>query len=193
MKNLITIMPYNPQWPVEFRQLGAPLREMLGDLALRIDHIGSTAVPGLAAKDVIDIQVTVKELNASELVPMLTAVGYRHWEEITGDHQPPGSDDPPQEWQKLFFNTPPGQRRVNLHIRQEGRANQHYALLFRDYLRVDSQVRGAYEQIKLALARLLPEDIEAYYDVKDPTCDIIMAAAERWASQQNYRPAPSDL
>jgi GrpB-like predicted nucleotidyltransferase (UPF0157 family) len=62
MKNLITIVPSGPQGPLEFRRIGMPLREALGDLAVRSDHIGSTAVPGLAAKDVIDVQVTVATL-----------------------------------------------------------------------------------------------------------------------------------
>jgi GrpB-like predicted nucleotidyltransferase (UPF0157 family) len=170
-----------------------PLREALGDLAVRIDHIGSTAVPGIAAKDVIDVQVTVATLDASKLVRALAPLGYILWEGITGDHLPPGRDDPPEEWRKLFFRAPEGQRRTNLHIRQAGRANQRYALLFRDYLRADLCVRGAYEQVKETLARLHPEDLDAYYDVKDPVCDIIMVAAERWASEMSYAPGPSDL
>ena len=55
---MIVIAPYSPEWPLEFSRLAAPLAAALGELAVRIDHIGSTAVPGLAAKDVIDIQVT---------------------------------------------------------------------------------------------------------------------------------------
>ncbi len=193
MKKLITIVPYDPRWPIEFRRIGMPLRKVLGDLAVRIDHIGSTAVPGLAAKDVIDVQVTVATLDAGELVRALASLGYTLWEDITGDHVPPGRDDPPEEWRKLFFRAPEGQRRTNLHIRQAGRANQRYALLFRDYLRADLRVRWAYEQIKETLARLHPEDLDAYYDVKDPVCDIIMAAAERWANEMSYAPGPSDL
>jgi GrpB-like predicted nucleotidyltransferase (UPF0157 family) len=193
MENLIKIVPYNPQWPLEFRRIGLPLREVLGDLALRIDHIGSTSVPGLAAKDVIDLQVTVATLEAGELIPALASLGYTVWEGITGDHLPPGRNDPPEEWRKLFFRAPEGQRRTNLHVRQAGRANQRYALLFRDYLRADPGVTGAYQQIKEALARLHPDDMDAYYDIKDPVCDIIMAAAERWASEISYVPGPSDL
>jgi GrpB-like predicted nucleotidyltransferase (UPF0157 family) len=80
-----------------------------------------------------------------------------------------------------------------LHVRQVGRANQRYALLFRDYLRADAQVMGAFAQIKETLARLHPTDAEAYYDVKDPVCDLIMAAAERWATAISYAPGPSDV
>jgi GrpB-like predicted nucleotidyltransferase (UPF0157 family) len=65
--------------------------------------------------------------------------------------------------------------------------------LFRDYLRADARARDAYAQIKEALARLHPDDVEAYYDVKDPVCDIIAAAAEWWAVATDYAPGPSDL
>ena len=193
MQNLITIVPYDPEWPLEFRRIGQPLRETLGDLALRIDHIGSTAVPGLAAKNIIDVQVTVASLDAEILVPALALLGYTQWTHITGDHIPPGYDATPEEWSKLIFRPPEGQRPTNLHVRQMGRANQRYALLFRDYLRADLGVKKAYEQIKETLARLHPDDREAYYDVKDPVCDIIMAAAEHWAARIGYTPGSSDL
>jgi GrpB-like predicted nucleotidyltransferase (UPF0157 family) len=106
---------------------------------------------------------------------------------------PPGRDDPPEEWRKLYFRAPDGQRRTHLHVRQAGRANQRYALLFRDYLRADPTVARAYRQVKEVLARLHPDDVAAYYDVKDPVCDVIIAAAERWAVETRYRPGPSDL
>lgn len=193
MKNLIVIAPYDPHWPVEFRHLGMPLRTALDDLALRIDHIGSTAVPGLPAKDGIDVQITVATLDNRALVAAISALGYRFWDDILGDHQPPGHTDAPEEWSKRYFSAPPGQRRTNLHIRQAGRANQRYALLFRDYLRADPGVASAYAQVKEALARLHPEDFDGYYAVKDPVCDIIMAAAERWAASTDYAPGKSDL
>lgn len=186
--SLIEIMPYDQQWPEEFQRIREPLREALGELALRIDHIGSTSVPGLAAKDVIDVQVTVAKLDAVAIASALKPLGYTLRADVTDDHVPPGRNDPPEEWQKLYFRAPEGQRRTHLHVRQVGRANQRYALLFRDYLRADPHVAQAYAQIKLALARLHPEDVEAYYDVKDPACDLIMAAAERWAVQTGYEP-----
>jgi GrpB-like predicted nucleotidyltransferase (UPF0157 family) len=166
----------------------------LGDLALRIDHIGSTSVPGLAAKNVIDIQVTVAALDAATLAAALAPLGYSLASDIDHDHTPPGhDDDPTEEWSKLFFRPPTGMRRTNPHIRQVGRANQRYALLCRDYLRADPQACGGYERVKVALAHLHPDDIEAYYDVKDPVFDIILAGAEHWASQTSYASGPSDL
>src|SRR5581483_12048011 len=131
--------------------------------------------------------------DETAIATALAPLGYTLWEGISGDHIPPGRDDPPEQWRKLFFRAPQGQRRTNLHVRVAGRANQRYALLFRDYLRADPGTAGAYGQVKEALARLHPEDIEAYYDVKDPVCDIIMAAAERWAATTGYTLGPSDL
>lgn len=193
MLNLITIVPYQPEWPAEFRRIAAPLREALGPLALRIDHIGSTAVPGLSAKDVIDLQLTVATLDADALSAALTPLGYTLATEMDHDHIPPGhDDDPPEEWRKLFFRAPASQRRTNFHVRQVGRANQRFALLCRDYLRADPQARGGYERAKLALARLHPDDVEAYYDVKDPIFDIILAGAEHWVVATGYQPGPSD-
>lgn len=190
---MITIIPWTDRWPAEFRQIATPLRAALGEHAIRIDHIGSTSVLGLAAKDIIDVQVTVAALDSATLVPLLASLGYSRIANISGDHVPPGGPSAPEEWAKLIFRPPAGQRPTNLHVRQAGRANQRYALLFRDYLRADASVAGAYAQIKKALAAQHPNDPEAYYDVKDPVCDIIMAAAERWAVATAYRPGPSDL
>ncbi len=188
---MIEIVPYQPRWREEFRVLGTELRPALGDLPLRIDHIGSTSVPHLAAKDIIDIQVTVAALEPA-VEAALGSVGYRRLTHITGDHVPPGASDAAAEWTKWLFNEPPGRRRVNLHVRVAGRANQRYPLLFRDYLRAHPPIAAAYAQAKLALARLHPHDVEAYYDVKDPVCDIIMGGAEEWAAAIQWQLGPSD-
>jgi GrpB protein len=66
MSDPITVVSYDPAWPETFRQLGAQLREALGGVALRIDHIGSTAVPGLAAKPIVDVQLSVERLEPVE-------------------------------------------------------------------------------------------------------------------------------
>jgi GrpB-like predicted nucleotidyltransferase (UPF0157 family) len=74
----------------------------------------------------------------------------------------------------------------------QGRFNQRYALLCRDYLRTHPGAANAYGAIKIALARLHPNDQDAYYDVKDPVFDVIMAGAEDWAAQTNWSVPPSD-
>ncbi len=188
---MITIVPYQTGWPGEFQVLGTMLRNGLGDLALRIDHIGSTAVPGLQAKDRIDIQVTVAALVPA-VEQALAKIGYARLEHIAQDHTPPGSIGSTDDWVKWFFAPPPTQRPTNLHVRIEGRANQRYALLFRDYLRTHSDAARAYGQVKAALAGYHTDDVDAYYAVKDPVCDIIVAGAETWATAAKWRPGQTD-
>ncbi len=184
---MIEIVPYTPGWPGEFERYARLLQSALGPLALRIDHIGSTSVPGLAAKDIIDIQVTVAELSP-EVETALEQAGLIRSIHVK-DHQPPGMPDQPKEWVKRLFKSPADQRPVNIHIRIQGRANQRYPILFRDYLRAHPAAAQAYAQVKTALARLHPDDMDAYYDIKDPVCDIIMAGAEAWAAATGWRGA----
>ncbi len=124
-KPKVEIVPYKCSWPAEFRTIATTLRQGLGDLALRIDHIGSTSVPGLAAKDVIDIQITVAALD-QPLLSAMQALGYTQPEGIWRDHRPANMDGPDNEWEKWYFNTPAGQRRTHTHVRVLGRANQRY-------------------------------------------------------------------
>jgi GrpB-like predicted nucleotidyltransferase (UPF0157 family) len=184
----IVIVAPDPAWPSEFREIGLRLRAVLGESALRIDHIGSTAVPGLAAKDLIDIQVTVAHLD--DVIPALEGVGFIRRDK-TQDHQPPGTSLPGVELEKRLFVEGHG-RRANVHIRLQGRFNQRYPLLCRDYLRTHPSAANAYAQIKRQLARYFPDDAEAYYDVKDPVFDLIMAGAEEWAQATNWQPGASD-
>ena len=189
----IEIIPYQFRWPAEFQSLGATLRQALGPLALRIDHIGSTSVPGLGAKDVIDVQVTVAALSPEEsLTAAFAAAGRPLRPGVLEDHRPAGDLRPGTNWQKRYCPELPGERRVHVHARAAGTANQRYALLFRDFLRSNLAASGSYDQIKRELARLHPDDADAYYAVKDPICDLIMVAAEVWATSVNWRPIPSD-
>ncbi len=87
---MIDIVEYQERWPHDFRGLAGELRARLGAVAVRIDHIGSTSVPGLAAKDVIDIQVTVDAVEPDDAhVCALQAAGHRLRDGVTRDHRPP--------------------------------------------------------------------------------------------------------
>lgn len=173
---MITICEYQPRWPQEFALLAAALQETLGPLALALDHIGSTSVPGLGAKDVIDVQITVAAL-AEEVRERLIAAGYRPFPAIRRDHTPEGADPDPALWAKFFFNERPGERRANIHVRVAGNPNQQYPLLFRDYLRAHPQAAATVERIKRELARYHGDDMDAYYAIKDPVYDLIWEAA----------------
>lgn len=188
----IEIVPYNPEWPGEFQTIGAKLRQILGDSALRINHIGSTAVPTLAAKDIIDVQVAVASLEP-QIEATLAAQGFTRIVQIDHDHQPPSMTTAPAQWTKWMFRPPSEYRRFNFHMRVLGRANQRYPLLFRDYLRATPLAAQAYAQVKMALAHRHSDDMDYYYDVKDPVCDIIMAGAELWAQQIGWTLPATDV
>ena len=183
---MIVIKGYDPKWTQEFESIRNSLAEILGLHALRIDHIGSTSVPGLGAKDVIDIQVTVQELSP-KIVQKLVNAGYEHLGNITHDHVSRGEDEDPRLWEKLIFNQPQGQRRANIHVRVEGNPNQRYPLLFRDYLRAHPNSARSIELIKREIAKRHADDIEAYYDIKDPVYDLIWDAALEWAKYTNWK------
>ena len=179
----VAIVESRATWPTEFEAISSSLHDALGALALRIDHIGSTSVPGLPAKDVIDVQLTVAALDRDRLTRAVARVGFAE-QGIGHDHRPPGATGPDDDWRKLFFQAGSG-RPVNLHVRVAGRPNQRYPLLFRDYLRAHPESAAAYANLKRALAAL-GIDRGVYADVKDPACDLIFIAAEDWAAQTGW-------
>jgi GrpB-like predicted nucleotidyltransferase (UPF0157 family) len=185
----IVIRDHQPGWPTRFRSVAQDLRARLGDAALRIDHIGSTAVPGLAAKDLIDVQVTVARLGKTDDWPDELLPGLVRRDEITSDHVPPGGPDDPQQWAKRYWSN---RTDLHVHVREHGLPNQRYALLFRDYLRSDAAAAGAYGALKRALADVVAGDWDSYYAVKDPACDLILAGAEQWAAMTHWAPSPPD-
>ena len=108
MSDPITVVSYDPAWPEIFGQLGPQLRAALGGVALRIDHIGSTAVPGLAGKPIVDVQISVDRLEPVEpFRSPLEAAGFVYRAANT-------------ERTKRYFREPPGQRRTHVHIRRAG-------------------------------------------------------------------------
>jgi GrpB-like predicted nucleotidyltransferase (UPF0157 family) len=184
----IRILPPDLSWPQRFQALKSHLAPALPPGAL-VHHIGSTAVPGLAAKDIVDIQVTLPDLTATPHAALLAlGLGRRP---PTGDHCPPGMTLPPADLAKFLYRaaTP---WRANIHIRAAGRFNQRYPLLCRDWLRAHPLGRDAYQTIKQELALRFPMDEESYYAIKDPAFDLLMAGAEDWARLTGWQPPPGD-
>ncbi len=186
---MIEIVPYRETWPGEFAEIGKAIRSAVGERALAIHHIGSTSVPGLEAKDVIDVQMTVASLDAPIREP-LERIGFWMKEGIAVDHCPPGMTLDPDELKKRLYGGT--ERRIHLHVREAGRFNQRYPLLCRDYLRSHPLAARAYGEIKRQLARRFPDDVEAYYDVKDPVFDALMAGAEEWVLRVGWSLPPTD-
>jgi dephospho-CoA kinase len=178
---------WRSEWATDFALLAKELRAALGGLALRIDHIGSTSIPGLCAKDVIDMQVIVDDLDPEAIVGAMETIGFGHRDQgwNLGDHIPAGWTGNPNQWAKLVFGPPPGVRMCNVHVRVAGAPNERYALLFRDFLRDDASARIAWGRFKEQLAFATPT-LRDYGAVKDPATDVLMSAAERWAMESDW-------
>lgn len=183
----IEIVEHRTDWPDRYRELAETIRAV-GPPGSTLHHIGSTAVPGLGAKDVVDIQLSVDRLEEVDIGAFAT----RRFEHRPGlrDHLPPGMTLPEQELGKLYFRGP--DRRSHLHVRERGRFNQRYALLCRDYLRTHPDAAQAYEAVKRQLARFFSKDDDGYYAVKDPVFDILMAGANEWAATVGWTEPPED-
>jgi GrpB-like predicted nucleotidyltransferase (UPF0157 family) len=176
----VAVVEYDPGWPSEFTHLGARLGAVLGDRALAIDHVGSTSVPRLPAKNCIDAQVRVAELSP-DLIEQLESAGFRCRPEPWNRSEI--SDG--QRCEKFVFAPPVGERRTNVHIRRADGPNARYALLFRDYLRADESARRAWGAFKQRLAQSVP-DLFDYGQIKAPATDILMKAANQWATRTNW-------
>ena len=115
----VVIVDSDPTWPRQFEELAAGLRQHLDGEVVSIDHIGSTAVPGLRAKDVIDIQVTVADLaQADRLAPAFERAGYRA-APYRHDHRPAGDPSDPGRWEKRLWQSQPGARPMSRQLRTE--------------------------------------------------------------------------
>lgn len=185
MNDLTSLLTLAGNWQGTNRLWLAP-----GEPEHAIDHIGSTSVPGLAGKDVIDIQITVATLDQTLLSAML-ALGYTQSESTCSDHRPARAESQETEWEKWYFRPPVGQRRTHSHVRVQGRANQRYPLLFRDYLRTHPATAESYAELKRRLTETLA-DSNTYPDVKEPALDFIYLAAEEWAAAVHWQLAPSE-
>lgn len=167
---------------MEFAALAARIREALGERVTAVDHIGSTSVPGLPAKDCIDVQVRVRSIDERRLTALLARIGFRcrpePWNraEITDG----------QTYRKLVFAPPAGARTANVHVRESGGGNARSALLFRDYLRSDGTARRAWGEFKQRLAASAPNLLD-YGQIKAPAWEILMIAANSWAAGTGWR------
>ncbi|MFI9386781.1 dephospho-CoA kinase [Kutzneria sp. NPDC052558] len=181
------IVDYDPAWPRDARRLIARLTLAAGDKALRVDHIGSTSVPGLAAKDVIDLQMAVRSLDdADKLADALGGAGFPVLPNITRD-SPRATDPDPEHWRKrMHYSADPG-RWANLHIRVHGSPGWRYALLFPAWLRADDAARAEYDALKRELSPRFT-DIGSYADAKDPWFEQADPRAEAWAAKVGWQP-----
>jgi GrpB-like predicted nucleotidyltransferase (UPF0157 family) len=174
------IVPYDAEWPSLFARLGGALRATLSDVALRIDHVGSTAVPGLDAKPIIDVQISVVAFEPLDAYRgPLESLGYVFRADNT-------------ERTKRYFRESPGTRRTHVHVRRAGSFSEQFALLFRDYLRAHAVDARRYAKVKHRLAESYRYDRHGYTDTKVRYVWEIMAKADRWSQEVGWEPGPTD-
>ena len=170
--NTIEIRDYDPLWPQTFHKHEEIIAEALGDAALRIEHMGSTAVPGLAAKPIVDILLVVdNSANEVSYLPQLEAAGYvlRIREPAFYEHR--------------MFTTP--EQGVHLHVYSVGASEIERVLRFRDRLRGNSDDRQLYEDTKRRLAMQSWKDMDAYADAKSEIVERILEAASGQRAKVN--------
>jgi len=177
----VVIVPYDPTWSLRFAEVARELRGALDGAVERIEHIGSTAVPGLPAKDVIDVQVSVAAFEPADAYDEpLTGLGY----ELLPD---------PDEPQHRFYRRPSERpRRVNIHVCECGSAWERRHLLFRDYLRASPDVRDAYARLKNEMSDRYRTNRYDYTDAKGPFIREVQQTAEQWAAVSAWSPGPAD-
>jgi putative glutamine amidotransferase len=161
---------YDPTWPSRFESEATRIREVLGDLAVRVEHVGSTAVSGLAAKPTIDIQVSVPSMMPrNAYTDPLVGLGYR-W-----------ALDPWSDEHEFFSRDEDGERAFHVHVCTTGSEWEHRHIAFRDWLRANPDDAAAYERLKRELAERHPRDTYSYASAKTAIIQEILDRAAQTA------------
>jgi GrpB-like predicted nucleotidyltransferase (UPF0157 family) len=160
----VVVADYDPDWPMWFERAAAEIRDALGDAVLQLDHVGSTSVPGLAAKPLIDINLVVADTTDEDAyVPKLEPLGYelRVREPDWFEHRLLRGYDPP----------------VNLHVFPQGCEEVERMVVLRDWLRTHDDDRELYERTKRELATKQWKYVQNYADAKTEVIQGILARA----------------
>lgn len=182
------LMPHDRAWTGQAARLSARIRWLCRDHRaapeLRVDHIGSTAVAGIRAKPVIDLQLAVPSFTvADELEPALGAGGFVQVPGVPDDPKP--ADPDPEHWRKRFYGGADPGMIVHLHVRATGSPGWRYALLVRDWLRSQPAAVQAYEAQKLRLAGP-PRSTAEYAGAKQAWFNAALGPAEAWATATGW-------
>lgn len=174
---MIELIPYDPAWPDEFAREAAVLRDALGDVLLSLEHIGSTAIPGLLAKPVIDILAIVTNV---ELLDTRSQAFEKLGYQVRGEFGIPG---------RRYFRKDDdiGRRTHHIHAYSVGANEITRHLNFRDYLRAHPAVADAYRALKEALAAKCGDDRPCYSDGKSDFIRDVEQKAAIWRSQLQNR------
>ncbi|WP_051581636.1 dephospho-CoA kinase [Pseudonocardia acaciae] len=188
----VRLVAPDERWPEQYARLAARIERAVGEVTARVDHIGSTSVPGLPAKDVLDIQLGVASVDVADVAdtlgPALRTAGFVEVPWLRSDNPTPSNPDPERWRKRLFTSADPG-RPVNLHLRAVDSPGWRYALLFRDWLRADESVRTEYLELKRRLAAEHADDRASfdYGRAKERWFDSALPRADAWAQATGWR------
>lgn len=168
----IEVVAWSPTWPRQFDAVAHDLRTALAAVAgARVEHVGSTSVPGLAAKPILDIDVIVSAADVPTAVAALAAIGYRH----RGDLGVTGRE--------AFF-APDESPRRNVYVCEDGTMNVRNHLAVRETLKARDDLRDAYAEVKLALADDPDMDIDSYIARKSAVVQRVLAASGEFSDDE---------
>jgi dephospho-CoA kinase len=173
-------------WAADGARLAARVAAAAG--GARVDHIGSTAIPGMPAKDVLDLQLTVPSLQvADELAGRLGIAGFPALPGIDRDEPHPPDDDPDHWRKRMHVNADPA-RKVNLHVRVKDSPGWRWALLFRDWLRADPLIAAEYLELKRSVAKAHAGDATTagYAEAKEPWMAAAYPRGLAWAQRTEW-------
>jgi dephospho-CoA kinase len=187
--DVLELRPSDPTWAPQAERLMGRLRRALGDVLVTVDHVGSTAVPGLPAKDVIDLQVGVRSLDDADgeaVRGRLDEAGFPRADGVYADFDrgPGGSDG---LWPKRMHGSADPGRVAHVHVREVGSPGWRWALMFRDWMRADEQEAAGYAAEKSRIAATGVSASE-YAEAKEPWFDAAAPRAEDWASRTGWSP-----
>jgi GrpB-like predicted nucleotidyltransferase (UPF0157 family) len=168
MTSMLVVRPYSEEWPNLFRAIREELLAVFSPLAVAIEHIGSTSVPGLAAKPVIDVLLGARSLT--DIEANIAALGNHGYSYV-----PKYEREIPMR--RYFVKSPAASLRIHLHAVEIGSSIWREHLAFRDALRSDPDLRSRYQSLKLRLAEEYADDKSAYTAAKGPFIQSVLAAA----------------
>lgn len=183
----VTLVDYREEWEHEYVVIATTIRALGLSEHGAVEHVGSTAIPGMTAKDVIDVQVRLPFLDEEAVTGRFREIGFRRR---------------PEEWNnlertrdgvipKLVFAPRQGARPQNVHVRVDGTAGARDTLLFRDYLRASAEAVRAWSDFKRSIVRgSNPLNLASYGQAKQPAWLELMNRADEWAATSSWHESP---
>lgn len=154
----VVVLPYDPKWKEDFAAIKAELEAAVGDLALRIEHVGSTSVEGMSAKPCIDIDVVIPDRSCLDaVIERLASIGYEHEGSLGIEGR-----------EAFCYTGKPHLQMHHLYVCPADSQELHRHITFREFLRRNPEAVKRYSEVKERAAQLFPNDIEQYMEYKAP-------------------------